>query len=442
MSELGLTGRLLRALYLLLFLPAAPFILLYWLGRQDSRQRLGEYLGRGPEAEGEDLAHCIWVHAVSVGEVAAAQPVLRALANDGHRFFLTTTISDAAEAAERHRVRFVGSSFLPVDLPFALDRFVRELRPRALVISETDLWPNLLLDLKARGVPVFLVNGRISAKMARSWRAFRSLGAPALDALTMAWVQTGDDRERLISMGYAPDRVVVAGNTKYEMGAPPPLPGNAARFAARVEALDRAVIVAGSTHAPEEEILLEVTKGCPGARPLLVLVPRNPRRGEEVLTLAREAGRRVGLFSEVAAMEGDPGVYDVLVVDVMGLLAGLYALADIAYVGGGFGETGGHNFLEAAWHGCPIVGGPNWRNFENDVAAFVREGAFRRCADRHEVQDAIWALLEQPGTAADVGARARGLLERNQSASQVIVEGLRKALEADQGPWMRDAGLT
>lgn len=445
MNRLGVIQRLVKWGYTGLYLPALPLVLGYWISRPDSRRRLGEYLGRGADRvpRGGDPPFPIWVHAVSAGETGAVMPVLRGLRQAGHSFFLTTTISDAVESAARHDVSFQGVSFMPLDIPWLLGRMLDRLQPAAVLISETDLWPNFLLELAERRIPAYLVNGRISARLARGWRLARPLlGGPAVRALRRAFVQSEVDMARLVEMGLPADRVTVAGNTKYEQGEPPPLPAEAEALVVALGRQARAVVVAGSTHDPEERYLLDVMGAAAGEVPLLVVAPRNPRRAEEVHELARSRGRRVGYWSQLAKMRGDPSHYDVVVVDVMGQLASIYRAARVAYVGGGFGSTGGHNLLEAAFHGKPVLGGPDFRNFAADVVAFSREGAFRSCESEAALADELWRLIEHPEEAVTRGRRARELLERGQRAGALTVAGILEDLRAHPPPHLLQATVT
>lgn len=445
MRPLTLPERLVRGAYTGLYLPAAPFVLAYWATRPDCWSRLGELTGRPPGGVpvGGDPPHPIWVHAVSAGETAAAIPILQELRDAGHSFFLTTTIQDALTTAARFDLELQGAAFLPLDVPGFHARLLDHLQPAACLISETDLWPNMLLELGRRDVPTYLVNGRVSAKLARGWGLARPLlGGAALGALRRAFVQTDADATRLEAMGLPPGRTRVVGNTKYDMAPPSALPVEYAALHAALRGDERPLIVAGSTHAPEEAALLEALAGAPGAAPRLMLVPRNPGRAAEVVGLARYHDRKVGLWSELAGMRADPRPYDVVVVDVMGQLAALYQGAAVAYVGGGFGSTGGHNFLEAAFQALPILGGPNFRNFATDVAAFTAAGAFLSCGDAGQVQEALWGLLEDPADAQERGRRGRELLEKGRSAARRTAAEILEDLAVAPAPSVRADQLT
>lgn len=416
--------------YTALYLPAFPLVFGYWMARADSRARLGEYLGGGHLGPSSKNQGPIWVHAVSVGEAVAAMPILRELQSDGHEFFLTTTIQDAEQAAFRHDVAFRGVSFFPLDVPWFLDRLLDRVQPQAVLVSETDLWPNFLTRLKARGIPAVLVNGRVSPKLARAWSRLSCLGRPALDAFCRAYVQTEKDRERLLAMGLPSERIEVAGNTKYQVGDPPALPKEFAQAMTTLEGLGADWLVAGSTHDPEEGLLLDVLgEDLPKVR--LMLVPRIPSRAAEVLHRAKRAKRRAVLWSQFAELplkeqvEADP---EVVVVDVMGQLARLYALGTVAYVGGGFGSLGGHNFLEAAQQAKPILGGPNFRNFAHDVEAFRPGEGFVSCADSSQVRAQLRALFQDPTRARERGQAARATLAKGGKATATTVAGIRELL--------------
>ncbi len=437
MKALRSSERLARWAYTALYIPAAPFIFGYWMTRPDSRSRLGEYLGRGADARSalDGTPAPILVHAVSAGEAVAVSAVLRGLQDEGHEFFLTTTIQDALETAKGRGITFQGSSFFPLDVPAFQGRLLDRLKPVAAIISETDLWPNSLLALRKRGIPTYLVNGRVSPKLAKGWERMRPwLGEAALGAFRKAFVQGNADKKRLVQMGVPEDRILVTGNTKYDMGAPPALPPEYESLHSKIRNSDRPLVVAGSTHAPEEGYLLKALFGAPGAPPRLLLVPRATSRASEVLDLARSEGKRAGLWSELARMKADPEPYDVLVVDVMGQLSSLYQGAAVAYIGGGFGNLGGHNFLEAAYHRVPLMGGPNFFNFAADIEVFQDAGVFFPCPHEEAVQEILWALLGEQEGAKARGQRGRDLLDRGATASAKIVKEILSDLEEHPGP--------
>jgi 3-deoxy-D-manno-octulosonic-acid transferase len=418
-------------LYTALYAPAAPAIAALLASRADSRARWRDYLGWN-RFEGEEPAQGgLWFHAVSAGEVLSvaglAEGLRRRVPGPGGGTVLTTTISDALTVASRRAAAaYPSRTFLPLDLPGCMGRLLDRLQPRLLVLSETDLWPNLLLELARRRIPVYLVNGRISPKAGRGYRLARGLMGPALAALRLGFLQSEEDRARLIEAGADGARLFVRPNTKYERpGGAPAAETASSRW---LRATGRRVVLAASTHDPEEALLLDALRGLPDV--LLVLAPRNPERAAAVRELA---GPGTVLWSARTG-ERPPAGCGRIVVDTMGELDELYPAADAVVVGGSFGHRGGHNFLEPAWHGKAIVCGPDMANFRADVAAFVRGEALRQVASGGELETGLLTLLERREEAAAMGARARGLVE----AASGISDGLAQELAADLETFERE----
>ncbi|NND67817.1 MAG: 3-deoxy-D-manno-octulosonic acid transferase, partial [Halioglobus sp.] len=379
-----------RVLYSALLYCLTPFALARLLWRSwrepEYRARLGERFGF---LSGNSGAPPLWLHAVSVGEVVAALPLIEALREAHPEVPLvvsTTTPSGAGLLAARcgDRVHHV---YMPFDLPGAMRRAYRRLEPRALVLLETELWPNLVAEATC---PVLLLNARLSARSALRYGRFAGLTAPMLQALTHIACQSHADADRFLELGAPRANVSVCGNLKAEQRS------DAAAVAALRQRWCRAeqhVLVAGSTHDGEESVLLSVFATLRERHPdcLLVLAPRHIERGGTVARLARDAGWRVARASAA------PAPADVLVVDTLGELASFYALATVAYVGGSLVERGGHNLLEPALQGVPIVAGPHLYNFTAAAQALQAAGALRIVVNEQELLATLQTLFAAAG---------------------------------------------
>ncbi|HEX4952237.1 MAG TPA: 3-deoxy-D-manno-octulosonic acid transferase [Thermoanaerobaculia bacterium] len=406
----------------LTLLGAGPFLL-----ASKGRHYLATLTGRLGGGSAPDPTPRLWLHAVSVGEVAVAATLARALPPELP--LLVTTVTPTGQ--ERARVAFsqqrAAIAYLPFDLGFALRRFLGRFRPTALVLVEGDYWPLLLARLAERDLPIVVVNGRVSDRSFGRLAALAGRWPRLLDAffapVARFGMQTGEDARRLEALGVPAERVRVTGNLKYETTAPadqPDLLSLVRRLAA-----GRPVLVAGSTMAGEEEAVLGAFRRAGGGgRALLVLAPRHPERFAEVERLVARSGLAA------ARRSGSPAAADleVLLLDTLGELAALYALAEVAFIGGTLVPKGGHNPLEAARFGVPVVVGPSMENFREIADAFDHARAWRRVADAAELATAFDQLLGEPAAARELGARGAGLIEANRGALTRTLEML--------GPWL------
>lgn len=408
-------------------LAAGPFLL---------ARRGGHYLptlpgrlGRpAPGSRPDGPSGALWIHAVSVGEVGVAATLARALPPELP--LLVTTVTPTGQ--ERARAAFAGRAevaYLPFDLGFAVRRFFHLHQPGALVLVEGDYWPLVLREARRRRLPIAVVNGRVGDRSFRRMRRLRPLLGPLFAGIDRFGVQSAQDRDRLLAFGIDPGRIAVTGNLKYESPEPAPVPELEA--AVREIAGGRPILLAGSTMAGEEAMVLDAfhTAGG-GERALLVLAPRHPERWNEVEALLRsrgeDAARRTALVpSGGSAGSGRPAV---LLLDSLGELAGLYRLAAAAFIGGTLVPTGGHNPLEAARFGVPVAVGPAMHNFREMAAAFDRADAWRRVADAAGLSAAWREWLESPDAAREVGGRALRLVEENRGALKRTLEMLAEVL--------------
>jgi 3-deoxy-D-manno-octulosonic-acid transferase len=373
-------------------------------------------LGRFPAAGPGDERGGLWLHAVSVGEVGVASTLARALPPGLP--LLVTTITPTGQA--RARAAFDGRAavaYLPFELGFAVRRFFDRFAPASLVLVEGDLWPLLLREARRRRLPVAVANGRVSDRSFRRMRRLKPLLGPLLAGVDRFGVQTAEDRAKLLALGVPAERIAVTGNLKYE--APAPARSPALEDAIRRLAAGRPVLLAGSTMAGEEEAVLDAFSrlASEGRRALLVLAPRHPERWDAVERLVAErAGRGVVVARRSRLPGPDDPPPDVLLLDSLGELAGLYAVATAAFVGGTLVPTGGHNPLEPARFGVATAVGPSMDNFAEMAAEFDRAGAWRRVAGERELAEAWSRWLADPAAARAVGSRAARLVEENRGA--------------------------
>jgi 3-deoxy-D-manno-octulosonic-acid transferase len=407
-----------------------------WLWRiattQKYREGLAQRLGRVPSTlRTANTPPAIWLHAVSVGEVLAVSRLVQELSSafPGHRILISTT-TRTGQALARERCGSDRVFYCPLDLLWAVRRYLNALQPRMLILAETEFWPNLLNSCFRRGIPVVVVNARISDRSWPRYQMLRRLWRPILGQLARVLAQSTTDAERLIAIGCHPDRVTVAGNLKFDV-----------RAAAETEATrllkDRAAgnrfILAGSTLEGEEAALLDVWHRMLQSDPrlALVLAPRHPERFGAVANLVERSGvifiRRSTWKSqpESAIAPIQPG--QIVLLDTIGELASLYSIAAIAFVGGSLVPAGGHNPLEPAQFGVPIVMGPHYANFRAITDDLRAQDAIR-IATKEELCDSLSNLLRDPAAASAMGARARRVFEEQAGATSRSIEAIREIL--------------
>lgn len=410
-----------RYLYNVLIYLAAPVALLVqlWRGLRDPsyRDRLGERFGFGAALD-EDS---IWVHAVSVGEVQAAAPLVRALRKRyaAVPLVLTTVTPTGAERARQLFGADVVLRYVPFDLPGSVRRFFDRVRPRVALIMETELWPNLYSECGRRTIPLVLSSARISPRSVRRYRRLVPLFRDALSHGIVIAAQSAADAERFRSIGANPARTHITGNIKFDFELRPDIErlGRAWREA---QVPDRPVWVAGSTHEGEEELLLDAHQRLQREHPraLLVLVPRHPNRFEAVAALLTRRG-----VSWASRASGQPigGDCAVLLGDTMGELMLFYAAADVTFVAGSLQPVGGHNLLEPAAVGVPILTGPHNFNSEDVFRKMQEAGAVRVVDDAPALAGALVKLLADDAARRDMGAAGLAVVRDNRGALDRLV---------------------
>ncbi|HVH87132.1 MAG TPA: 3-deoxy-D-manno-octulosonic acid transferase [Terriglobales bacterium] len=418
-------------LYTLALLLSLPYWLLRMMRDEKYRAGLHERLGSLPERLKlpEDLQRSIWIHAVSVGEVIAVSRLIAALKGEFAEmpvFVSTTTLTGQELARERFGTEHV--FYMPLDLPFAVNAFLRALRPAMLVLAETEFWPNVLHLAKANGAQIAVVNGRISDRSLAGYRRSRWLLRRVLANIDLFLAQTEADRERLITIGAPAERVSVAGNLKFDVKAPSESP--LSRALRQLLIRDQRTLVFGSTVGGEEALLIPcfkaVLKDFPQA--LIILAPRHPERFDAVMELLRSSGVS---FWRRSTWNLTPLAGGVLLLDTIGELASVYSLGDIAFVGGSLVARGGHNILEPAHFAKPILIGPHYENFREIVRTFLAADAVR-VVNANELTEAVLQLLREPHEAVQLGARAWEVVEGGRGSTQRTLQALRELLDSDR----------
>jgi 3-deoxy-D-manno-octulosonic-acid transferase len=437
-----------RWLYSALLYLVAPLLLLRLLWRGFSQR---EYWARIPERLGfvprvpEGVA--VWVHAVSVGESIAALPLIRRLLEEYPRSVLvTTTTPTGSERVRAALGDLVLHTYAPWDLPDAVYRFVRRVRPRRVIVMETELWPNLFRALATRHVPIVIANARLSPRSFAGYKRIRSLVVETLSHCSAIAAQSEADAQRFRDLGAPRARVHMLGNLKFDLETPEELIVAGRVLRARWGAA-RPVWIAASTHEGEEDAALRahriLLKRFPQA--VLVLVPRHPQRFAEVARLCEKSGlvtmRRSALVlpspflpssdrkprgpAATAAAEAATAAgfqtMQVLLGDSMGELPMYYGASDVAFVGGSLVEVGGHNVLEPASIGVPVIFGPYMFNFETARALLLERHAARQIDDMLALEPALTALLQEPGKRKAMGIAGRVVLQSNRGALRRLI---------------------
>lgn len=396
----------------LLQIPIAAYWLLRGIAKRSYRSKIGQRLGFGyPE-----LDSCIWIHAVSVGEVQAAVPLVREIARrfPGRSLLVTTVTPTGAERVEALFGDTVTHSYIPFEMPVAVDHFFAAVKPELALVMETEIWPNLYRACGVRDIPLILVSARISPRSVGGYRRFMPLFRETLSHGIIIAAQSEADADRFRALGASPIRTWVTGSIKFDIELPAGLAERGRAFRAQTFG-DRPVWVAASTHDREEQKVLDAHRRVQEKHPdaLLVLVPRHPERFAEVGELVTKLG-----FNCVPRTGGQAcnAETEVFLGDTMGELPLFYAASDVAFVGGSLVKIGGHNLLEPAALGLPIVSGPHVFNAQEIADMFADLGACRIVDSPAELANAISELLGNKTLAAELGSQGRELLKQNRGA--------------------------
>jgi 3-deoxy-D-manno-octulosonic-acid transferase len=401
-------------------------------------RNLPQRLGYLPRSFNHDADDSIWIHAVSVGEVLTARALLPELREryPKLRVFLSTTTMTGQQIA-RNNLQYVDEVFyFPFDLGFIVNRTLRLVKPRLFIMMETELWPNLLRACHRDGVRTMLVNGRISSRSYPRYRLARPFFRRVLRHVDRFCMQSDESARRIVDIGAEQPRVVVTGSLKFDSLEIPGASAAADRGRNRVlryfrVAAGRPVIIAASTLRGEEEPVLEAFQRIRATmtNALLIIAPRKPERFDEAVRLARRAGWNVARRTELR-VDAEPRC-DVVVLDTIGELAQIYQVATVVFVGGSLVDAGGHNILEPAVFGKPIVFGPHMHNFTEIARTFLDNGAAIQVRTGRELEPALVDLLGDPVRRAALGAAARALVEANRGARNKSLAAIAQLLPPD-----------
>lgn len=412
----------------LLQIPVAAYWLFRGLVNRTYRDRLGQRFGIGyPQ-----LDKCIWIHAVSVGEVQAAVPLVRAIAKrfPNQNMLVTTVTPTGAARVEAMFGDSVSHCYIPFEMPIAINRFFAAVQPELALIMETEIWPNLYHGCGIRGIPLVLVSARISPKSVDSYRRFLPLFRDTLSHGIIIAAQSQADADRFRALGASPVRTWVTGNIKFDIELPADLEQRGVALRREVFG-DRPVWIAASTHDQEEQQVLAAHKKLLETHSdlLLVLVPRHPERFAAVSELIDK--ERLPKITRTEGKVCDAST-SVFLGDTMGEVPLFYAASDVAFVGGSLVPIGGHNLLEPAALGKPLISGPHVYNAQDIADMFIELGACRLVHDASQLAEAVSQLLADPAKAATLGSRGLALLQRNRGALDQLLRLLEPLIGGEQ----------
>ena len=418
------------------FVLASPYFLYQALRHNKYVGSIAQRLGYLPVAFNLDGDESIWVHAVSVGEVLSARPLISELraSYPKLRLFLSTTTLTGQQLARRSVPDVDAVFYFPFDWTITARRTLNVVRPRLFVMTETEIWPNLLRECKRRSVRTLMVNGRISYRSFPRYRLVRPFMKRVLADIDRFCVQGEETSRRLIELGADPARIVVTGSLKFDSLESSPTPGRGRERVLRFfrVPLARPVIIAGSTLKGEEEPVIRAFNRvrASGVNALLVIAARHPERFDEVERLCRHEGLTVVRRTELP-IDAEPRA-DAVVLDTIGELAQLYQIATVVFVGGSLVPAGGHNILEPALYGKPVVFGPHMQNFGEIAETFLTNGAAIQVRTPGELEETMLSLIGDPVRRARVGAAARALVESNRGARDRTLAVIRDLLPPDR----------
>ena len=419
-----------RLVYSILFYLLLPIILLRLLFRG---LKSSGYMSRWAERFGftspTQNKPAIWLHAVSVGETLAAVPLVKALQEKypEQRLIVTCMTPTGSERIKAAFGASVDHCYAPYDMPDAVARFLNRVKPKILIIMETELWPNTIAACHKRKIPVVLANGRLSKKSATAYGRIAPLVRPMLAGLTAVAAQHKDDGARFTALGLAESSLCITGNIKFDLSL-----DQLAREKAQALLTEwrgerqRPIFLAASTHRGEDEIILQAFARVNAEidNPLLVLVPRHPERFNQVAELCLSTGLNLARRSNADSLEGA----DILLGDTMGELMIFFGACDIAFVGGSLVPTGGHNIIEPAAWGVPVLSGPHLFNFSEASQLLLDGGAMQICQSAEQMAEQVVGLLQNQVQRTEMGGAAQRIAEENRGALNRLLDLIEKTI--------------
>ena len=411
-------------IYTLILYLISPLVLLrlFWLARKNPAysQRWPERFGFLPEIRFSKPV--LWIHAVSVGEVHATKPIVKKLLekHPQYQIIMTTMTPTGALSVRQNYEDDVEHLYLPYDLPFAIKRFLIKFKPALLIVMETELWPNLFSICERENVPVVLINARLSVRSMKGYQCLKPLTKNTLNVLSVIGAQSRMDADRFMTLGASVEKVVVTGNLKFDIRLPHSVLEQAQSLR-RQFSIDRPVWIAASTHDGEEELVLEAFdqvlqtyKDC-----LLIIVPRHPERCESVLDLCDKRDLNAVRRSQFETYDLTTQVF---ILDTLGELGMFYACADVAFVGGSLlPDIGGHNMLEPASLGIPVITGKYLFNFVEVSELLYAQNALVLVSDLNELAQRVVELLQDANLRHSIGERGKGVITENQGATERVM---------------------
>lgn len=419
-----------RFFYTVIHYLIMPFVLirLLWRSRHmaDYRKRWSERFGYiTPITQGQT----IWVHAVSVGETLAAIPLVNMLIEKygrDYRFIVTTTTPTGSALVVKNLKNSVMHVYSPFDVPSVVSRFLKRARVKLCVIMETEMWPNLLTICHKQNIPILLANARLSERSSLRYQLIPRLTKHMLSTYHTVATQGVLDGERYLQLGLDPKKLVITGNIKFDLHIPQELIAQGDDIRKQI-GKERRVFIAASTHEGEEAIILNAFHKIRTEIPnlFLILAPRHPDRFQKIADMCRQHAFQVSTRSQQEIISSET---DILLVDTIGELQMIYAAADIAFVGGSLIPIGGHNVIEPAALGLPILTGPNLHNFTQISRLLQNAGALQIITDSAQLSDAVIALCSAKELREKIGKRAKETIEANRGALQKHLECIERCL--------------
>ncbi len=411
-------------LAVILLILALPVFVVRTIREQGFAERFKQSFGRLPEETLDKVAgkDAIWVHAASVGEIVATSPIVKEIKRELPDIPIVVSVVTASgyDMAKRIIPEASGIIFFPLDLPYLTYSVAAKIRPQAFLMVETELWPNFLKTARELNIPAMMVNGRISDKSVNRYAYFRSVLNDMLNTIVKFCMQSEIDAEYIIRLGADPSRVVVTGNTKFDQNYTELTPAEREQLTLSLGLEDAEhVIVAGSTHRGEEELLYSAFRQIREHFPhmQLIVAPRDTMRADELVELAVQHGftavRRTKLSAQKVVTK-----QDIVIIDTIGELGKIYGLGDIVYVGGSLVPKGGHNILEPAAHGKPILVGPHMFNFKDSYALLSKHGVCLTVHNGADLAETMLKLLTNEELRQKLGRDALAVINANRGASQ------------------------
>ena len=417
-----------RALYTVIFYLLVPFIILRLLWRA---LKSPGYAKRWSERFGfvrmaRESPNVIWIHAVSVGETLAAVPLINALKHSypRHRILITCMTPTGSEQVRRIFSDTVDHCYIPYDIPDAVIRFLKRIKPQVLIIMETELWPNTIASCRARGIPVVLANGRLSEKSFQAYRRVKYLVRPMMNQLSFVVAQYKQDADRFLTLGVAEGALSIAGNIKFDLTLDELTRVKAKELSEVWRGVNqRPIFLAASTHKGEDQIVLAAFQQIKVLfeSALLVIVPRHPERFDEVAALCNDTKLNLVRRSQGASVADA----DILLGDTMGELMVFFGACDVAFVGGSLVPTGGHNIIEPAAWGVPILTGPHLFNFAQASTLLIESGGLIVCEGSGSLAHQFTRLLQDHTSRRYASDAARRVAESNRGALNQLLKTIK-----------------